>query len=64
LGCESLTSQRCRPQSPRYVGEFSKRGYVVRGEDAGNQQALELLCGIAPGSTVPSGEGYLQVASA
>ena len=47
LSCQSLTTQRPRPQSPRYVREFSKRGYVVRGEDAGNQQALELLCGIS-----------------
>jgi hypothetical protein len=46
LGCESLTTQRSRPQSPRYGGEFSKRGYV-RSEDAGNQQTLELLCGIS-----------------
>jgi hypothetical protein len=47
LSCESVTTQRSRPQSSRYVRELSKRGYVVRGEDAGNQQALELLCGIS-----------------
>jgi hypothetical protein len=29
------------------MGEFGKRGYVVRGEDASNQQTFELLCGIS-----------------
>ena len=47
LSCQSVTTQRSRPQSSHYVRELSKRGYVVRAEDTGNQQALELLCGIS-----------------
>jgi hypothetical protein len=34
LSC-CLTAQRARPRSPRYMSEFGKRGYVVRGKDHG-----------------------------
>jgi hypothetical protein len=33
------------------MSEFGKRGYVVRGKDASNQQTFELLCGIGQDQT-------------